>query len=332
MTSSDSPPDRAVPDGGGRPPGADVPGGRARTPTDIPKPGWKAVGRRIVDEMQADHVPVVAAGVAFYAWVALIPTLIALLMLYGLVADPASITDQVGQLTAQLSESTAGLLEGPITEATRADGLSIGLVIALAGVLWSASGGMDGLIKGINIAYDEDPRSFPKRRGLAVLLTLGAIVFVILLVGLVGVVPPVIEAVGLGMVGTVLAQVVRWLLVVALMMGGLGVLYRFAPHRADPELAWVSVGAVVATVLWLLGSVGFSVYVATFGSYNETYGALAGVIVLNLWLFLSAFCVLLGAEINSELEAQTAQDTTTGPDEPLGQRGAVKADTVADDG
>ncbi len=310
---------------------ASGPGARATSPTQIPGQGWRQVGRRIVAEIKEDNIPVVAAGVAFYAWIALVPTLIALLMIYGLIADAGTISDQIGQATSQLSADTAAVIEEPIRSATQVDGLSIGLVLALLGVLWSASGGMDGLVKGINIAYDEDPRSFPRRRGLAILLTLGAIVFVVLLVGLVGVVPPVIEALGLGTVGTVLAQVVRWLLVLVLMLAGLAVVYRLAPHREDPQLQWVSVGAGIATLLWLLGSVGFSFYVSTFGSYNETYGGLAGVVVLNLWLFLSAFCVLLGAEINSELEAQTAHDTTTGPDQPIGQRGAVKADTVEAD-
>lgn len=304
-------------------------GHQAESPTEIPAAGWKDVGRRVIAEIKADNIPVVSAGVAFYAWVALIPTLIALLMIYGLVADPASISSQIESATSSLAESTQQVIADPITSATSVDGLGLGVVLALAGVLWSASGGMDGLIKGINIAYDEDPRSFPKRRGLAILLTLGAIVFLILLVGLVGVVPPVIEAIGLGTVGTILAQVARWVLVVVLMMGAMAVTYRIAPHRDDPELAWVTPGAIVATILWLIGSLGFSFYVSSFGSYNETYGAMAGVIVLNLWLFLSAFCVLLGAEINSELEAQTAQDTTTGPDEPMGERGAVKADHVA---
>ncbi|MBY5161362.1 YihY/virulence factor BrkB family protein [Salsipaludibacter albus] len=307
-------------------------GGRhADSPGDVPSSGWKAVASRVVAEIKADNVPVVAAGVAFYAWLALIPTLIALLMVYGLVADPATVTSQLDQLTSQLSNDVASVIQRPIESATQVSGLSLGLVAALAGVLWSASGGMDGLIKGVNIAYDEEPRSFPRRRGLAILLTLGAILFLVVLVTLIGVVPPVIEALGLGTVGTVLAQVARWLLVVVLMMAGVAVVYRIAPHREDPKLGWVTPGAVVATVLWALGSVGFSLYVSNFGSYNQTYGALAGVIVLDLWLFLSAFCVLLGAEINAELEAQTAQDTTTGPPEPLGQRGAVKADTVAAD-
>lgn len=304
-------------------------GHHADSPTDIPARGWKDVAGRVVAEIKDDNIPVVAAGVAFYAWIALIPAIIAMVMIYGLVASAGTVTSQVERLTSSLSKDVATVIQDPITSATEAKGLSVGVALALLAVLWSASGGMDGLIKGINIAYDEDPRSFPRRRGLAIVLTLGAIVFVLLLFGLVAVVPPVIEALGLGTLGTVLAQVGRWLLVIVLMMGALALLYRIAPHRDDPELQWVSVGAIVAGVLWLAGSVGFSIYVSSFGSYNKTYGALAGVIILNLWLFLSAFVVLLGAEINSEMEAQTAADTTTGRDEPMGERGAVKADTVA---
>jgi len=195
-------------------------------------------------------------------------------------------------------------------------------------VLWSASGGMDGLIKGINIAYDEEPRSFPKRRGLAILLTFGAIVFVILAVGLVAVVPGLVGNLGLPSVLQTAVRIGSYVLLFVLMMVALAVLYRIAPHRDDPQLRWVSLGAVIATVLWLLGSAGFSYYVNNFGSYNATYGALAGVIVLNLWLFLSSFVVLLGAEINSETEAQTRKDTTKGPERPMGERDAVKADNV----
>ena len=270
----------------------------------------------------------VAAGVAFYAWLALIPLAIALVMTYGFVASADTVTQQLDQLTSSLSEDVATVVQDPIKAATSAGGLGVGALIALAGVLWSASGGMDGLIKGVNIAYDEDPRSFPKRRGLALLLTIGAIVFVILTVALVTVIPAALGNLGLSSVAQVAVQAGRFVLLALLFLGALAVIYRIAPHRDDPEWDWVTPGALVATVLWLLGSLAFSFYVSAFGSYQATYGALAGVIILNLWLFLTSFCILLGAEINSEMEAQTRHDTTKGPDEPPGQRDAVKADEV----
>jgi membrane protein len=302
----------------------------ADAPREVPKRGWVDITKRVVTEMKDDHVPVVAAGCAFYAWVALIPALIALITIYGLVASPQQVTDQINELTSTLSRSTAEVIRQPITAATSsADrALSIGLIASLAGVLWSASGGMDGLIKGINIAYDEPPRSFPKRRGLAILLTFGAIAFVVLAIGLVAVVPVVLEQVGLEPAAAIVGQVASFVLLSVLWMFGLAVLYKIAPNRQNPKLRWVSWGAVIATILWIAGSVGFSIFVQNFGNYNQTYGALGGVVILNLWLLLTTFAVLLGAEINSEMEHQTRKDTTTGPPRPMGERDAVKADHV----
>ena len=310
--------------------GADDRGREAERPGEVPARGFMDVGKRVLAEMKADNIPVVAAGCAFYAWVALIPALIALIMIYGLVASPQTVTEQIETATQSLSQDVAAVIADPIRSATQTSGLGVGVLIALAGVLWSASGGMDGLIKGINIAYDEEPRSFPRRRGLAILLTLGAIVFVVVAIGLIGVVPVVLGQVAPGPVARIAGQVASFVLLAGLMMGALAVLYKVAPHRDDPKLRWVSWGAVIATVLWIIGSVGFSFFVNNFGSYNETYGALAGVIVLNLWLLLTMFVILLGAEINSELEHQTRRDTTTGEPRPLGQRDAAKADTVGE--
>ena len=310
--------------------GADDRGREAERPGEVPARGFMDVGKRVLAEMKADNIPVVAAGCAFYAWVALIPALIALIMIYGLVASPQTVTEQIETATQSLSQDVAAVIADPIRSATQTSGLGVGVLIALAGVLWSASGGMDGLIKGINIAYDEEPRSFPRRRGLAILLTLGAIVFVVVAIGLIGVVPVVLGQVAPGQVARIAGQVASFVLLAGLMMGALAVLYKVAPHRDDPKLRWVSWGAVIATVLWIIGSVGFSFFVNNFGSYNETYGALAGVIVLNLWLLLTMFVILLGAEINSELEHQTRRDTTTGEPRPLGQRDAAKADTVGE--
>jgi membrane protein len=307
-------------------------GREAERPRDLPKAGWLDISKRVIAEMKQDNIAVVAAGCAFYAWVALIPALIALITIYGLVASPEQVTDQITRLTGSLSSSTADVIRQPIESATSSANrsLSIGLIVSLLGVLWSASGGMDGIIKGINIAYDEEPQSFPKRRGLAILLTFGAIVFLVIAVGLIAVAPPVLEQLPLGGAATIAGQIASYVLLALLWMFGLAVLYKIAPHRENPKLRWVTWGAVIATILWLIGSAGFSYYVTNFGNYNKTYGALGGVIILNLWLFLTNFAVLLGAEINSEMEHQTRKDTTTGPPRPMGQRDATKADHVGD--
>jgi membrane protein len=161
-------------------------------------------------------------------------------------------------------------------------------------------------------------------------LTLGAIVFVIVTFTLVAVVPAVLDTLPLGVVGTILAQVVRWVLLLGVFAGSLAVVYRIAPDRDAPQLKWVSLGAIVVTVIWALVSLGFSFYVDNFGSYDKTYGTIAGVIVLMLWLYVTCYLVLFGAEINSEAEHQTAEDTTQGPPVPMGQRNATMADELPD--
>ena len=205
--------------------------------------------------------------------------------------------------------------------------MSLTLILSIALALWSASAGMAGLVQALNIAYDEkDERNFVIKRGLAILLTIGFLVFIALAIILVGVFPIVLSALGANAFVTVLAQIVRVVVLVATFGLFLALLYRVAPHRDAPQLKWLSLGAIVATVIWVVASVLFSFYVDNFGSYSETYGALAGVVVLLLWFWLTALVILLGAEINAETEAQTEKDSTTGPPKPLGQRDAVKAD------
>jgi membrane protein len=240
---------------------------------------------------------------------------------------------QVEELSAQLPDSAAQLIGEQLTAIVNNSGssLSISLVVSILAALWSASGGVGNLVTAVNIAYDEvEARNFVKLKLLSLALTLGAVVFVIVAFGLLAVVPAVIEALPLGVVGTILAQVARWLLLLAMFAGSLGVLYRLAPDRDAPRFRWVSLGAVVATVLWAMASVGFSLYVDNFGSYDKTYGAIAGVIVLMLWIYLTCYLVLLGAEINSEAEHQTAHDTTTGEPQPMGTRDAKMADSLPD--
>lgn len=307
------------------PPGADATG-----PTEIPRGGWFQVLKRSFGEVKKDHVPMLSAGLAYFAFLALFPALIAAVLIYGLVANPADVQQQVASFSSALPRSARSLITGQLTSiaSTSSSALGIGLVISLLAALWSVSGGVSNLIKAVNICYDEEEtRGFLRLRALALLLTVGAIVFVVAAVGLIAVAPVVLNALNLGVVGTVLLQIARWTLLVLGVMVGLGVVYRLAPDRDAPKFKWVSVGSAVATVIWIVASVGFSLYVSNFGSYGQTYGALAGVVVLLLWLFISAFIVLLGAEINAETEQQTARDTTRGPERPMGQRDAVKADT-----
>jgi membrane protein len=316
-----------------KPPVAADRGRQAQRPTEIPRKGWKDIIVRVYRETKADQVPLMAAGVAFYAMLGLFPGLIALVTLYGLVADPGQIQAQLQSFTSVLPPAASTLITNQLYKASSSaePRLTVGVVLSLLGVLWSASGGVGGLLAGINVAYDEDEqRGFLARRGIALLLTISAIMFTILVVALLAVVPIVLGVVGLGSLARTVLTVGRWPLLAFLVMAGLGVLYRYAPDREQARFSWVSPGAVVATVLWLAGSGALVVYVSNFGRYDQIYGAIGGVVVLLLWLFLSAFAVLFGAEFNAETERQTCQDSTTGPAEPLGQRGAYAADTVGD--
>ncbi|ADB31021.1 ribonuclease BN [Kribbella flavida DSM 17836] len=305
----------------------DVPGADAERPGEIPAGGWWRIVRRAWKEASTDQVPLLAAGVAFFGFLSLFPAVAAIVLGYGLVAEPSQMRSQVEELTAAVPASARDILLQQVESLAAApqQGLGIGLVIALATALWSASGGVGYLISAVNLAYDEEEtRGFVKRKLLALGLTLGAIVFVLLAAGLLAVGALIDDS---STVVRVLLQVARLAVAIILITIALAVVYRVAPDRDAPRMRWVSVGAAVATVIWLLASIGFSVYVSTFGNYAKTYGSLAAVAILLLWLWLTAYAILLGAEINAESEQQTVRDTTKGPPQPLGERNAVKADS-----
>lgn len=308
-----------------------LPGVGAQAPTEIPLRGWKQIVRRAWAENRADNMPIIGGGVAFFGFLAIFPALIALISIYGLVAEPDTVAKQVESFATGLPASAQGLIGDQMRSIVSNSGgaLTVGLIISILAALWSASGGVNNLITAINIAYDEvETRGFVALRLTSLALTLGAIVFVLLTVGLVAVVPVVLGALHLGVFGTVLAQVIRWVLLLAVMAGSLAVLYRIAPDRDAPKFRWVSLGSVVVTVVWAIASVAFSFYVDNFGSYDKTYGTIAGVIVLMLWLYLTVYLILLGAEINAETEHQTARDTTQGRPMPMGRRDATVADNL----
>jgi membrane protein len=322
---------RRGPSSDGRAPVPAVPGGRATTPTEVPPSGWWQIVRRAFAEGSKDNVSMLAGGVAFFGFLAIIPALIALVSLYGLVADPAEVAATLESLSSALPASAQSLVADQIGSVVSAGtgSLTTGLIISVLAALFSASSGTQNLMAAINIAYDEtEGRGAVKLRAIALGLTAGAIVFVVVAVALVAVAPILLD--GLGTAGRILAQVVRWVLLVVLVVVGLAVVYRVAPDRDAPRFRWVTPGSIASTVLWVVGSILFSLYVDNFGSYNKTYGALAGVVVFLLWMYLTSYIVLLGAEINSEAEYQTEQDTTKGPPQPMGARGAAKADDMVD--
>ena len=308
-------------------------GRQAHRPREIPKPGWRDIALRTWTEMGRDHVSMIAAGVAFYGLLALFPAIAAMISLWGLMFDPMAIEQQIEQVSAALPQQAADIIkeQAKAVAANAGGGVGLAAIAGLLLTLYSTSKGIKSLIEGLNIIYDEEEsRGFIKLNLTAFGLTLLMIVMMVGVLGLIVVLPVVLQGLGLGSAVETLIALLRWPLLALVALVALALLYRFAPSRATPRWRWVSWGAGVATVLWVVGSIAFSIYVSNFGSYNETYGSLGAVIVLLMWFWLSAFIVLMGAELNSEMEHQTAKDSTTGEPQPMGERGAHAADTVGE--
>lgn len=252
---------------------------------------------------------IVAAGVAFYAFLAVFPALAGVISLYGLLADPMDVQRQLASLDAVLPASVIALLDNQLRSLTaRSQGsLGLGAALGLLLALWSANKGMKAVIRAINIAYDEpEERGFVRLNALSLLLTLGAMLLLVFSTAAVVVVPAILGRIGLRGLGEHLVTWGRWPVLALLMMGALSVVYRFAPQRTAPKWRWVSIGAVLATVLWLAASALFSAYVANFTSFDRTYGSVAVGAILLVWLFIGAYLVLFGAEVNAEIERRGA--------------------------
>ena len=316
--------DQALARGDGR-------GREADHPRQFPARGWRDILLRVKDETSKDNISMIAAGVAFYLMLAIFPMLAATVSIYGLVADPADVQRNFEAVAGVIPEDARSIMVDQLTAVTSASGgqLGFGVVLSIALTLWSASRGVIAMITALNIAYDEEEtRSFIKLNAIALALTLALIVFMIVTLAVVVGLPVVIGYLNLGETVEWTIRLARWPILAVAIILALAVLYRYAPDRDAPRWRWVSWGAVVATAIWLLGSVAFSVYVSNFADYNKTYGAMGAVIILLLWFNLSSYAVLLGAELNAEMEHQTARDTTKGLERPLGQRRAYVADTV----
>lgn len=293
--------------------GAPTTGDRAEAPADtpaaIPAAGWKAIALRTKDQVKSDSVSILAGGVAFYSVLALFPAMVALLSIYGLVSDPADVTRQIDELSAGLPDEVRRLLVDQLQSvaSTSSSSLTVGLLFSVLAAAWAASKGMKALMEAINVAYDEDEtRGFVKVRLVAYGFTLGGVLLVVLTVFAITALPALGEH--LGPAGRLTASIVRWPFLAAVMLLGLAIIYRYAPARRNARWQWVTPGSLTAGLLWVVGSVLFAVYVNNFGSYNDTYGSIGAVVVLMLWLYLTAFVVLLGAELNGEAERQARID------------------------
>jgi membrane protein len=310
---------------------ADGHGRGADSPTEIPAAGWKDIVWRAAKQVKEDSVPLLSGGVAFYALLALFPALIALVSIYGLVASPEEVATQLRSITRAMPAQARDLIITQLTAlANKPDaGLGISAVISIIVALWSASSGMRWLMTALTTAYDEEEtRKFVRLRGTALVLTLGAIIVGVVMIGLLVAAPSVFRVLGIESTAKAVMSVLRWPILAGLVMAGLSILYRYGPDRDDPKWRWVTPGAILATFVWFVASVGFSVYTSLFGRFDRTYGALGAVIVLMLWLFLSGFAVMLGAEVNAEIERQTMDDSTVGPEAPMGARHATAADEL----
>ncbi len=325
--------------GAGRPepgsnpqPTGDGAGHDAASPSEIPARGWWAIVKRVAANVSEHRLLTEGAAITFYALLALFPALAALVSLYGLFADPATIADQMGGVSGVVPGGGMDIITDQL-RALAADGskkLGFGVALGLVTSLWSSNQGTKALFDALNVVYGEkEKRGFLLRTAVTLAFTVGGIVFVLLALAAVVAVPVVLKTVGLGDVADLLLRLLRWPVMLIALAALLACIYRFGPSREKAKWSWVSWGGGFAAVVWVLGSIAFSYYVSHFGSYNKTYGSLGAAVGFLTWIWLSAAVVLTGAEVNAEMEHQTARDTTTGPDQAPGVRGAAKADAVA---
>jgi len=306
-------------------------GREADTPTQIPAKGWKDILWRTYEEFGKDRITSVAAGVTYYALLAVFPAIAALVSIYGLFADPATIQEHLNAMSDMLPGGAIEVVGEQVKRISSQgnSALGFGFIFGLAVSLWSANAGMKAVFDALNIVNDEEEkRSFIRLNLTSLTFTLGAILFIIVALAGIVVLPILFRFVGLESSMETLLSILRWPILLIGITLGLSLIYRFGPSRDKAEWRWVTPGGLVAAVLWIAVSMLFSWYVSNFGSYNETYGSLGAVIGFMTWIWLSSIVVLLGAEINAEMEHQTVKDTTEGVHQPMGARGATMADTV----
>lgn len=308
-------------------------GHQAERPGQIGKSGWKDILVRVKNKLGEKNLSIIAAGVAFFAFLAIFPGIAALISIYGLIISPEQVQQQLTVLSGLLPPQARELIQAQLgTIAAQSTGaLSWGLVLSIILGLWSANAGTKALFRGLSIAYDQpSDRGIIKENAISLPFTLFLIVVVIISMALVVVFPVVIRALGLPNWAYTALGFSRWLLLFLLLLFTLAAVYRIGPNRENAKWRWVNWGAFIATVLWVLGSWLFSFYVSNFSSYNETYGSVAAVVILLFWFFLTSFVILLGGLVNAEMEYQTSKDTTSGPEKPMGDRGANPADNVGE--
>ncbi len=304
-------------------------GREAKTPHQIPAKGLKDVFWRVFAAISEDRVMLVAAGVTYYLLLALFPAMAALVSVYGFFASPSQIAERIQFLTTVMPTDALNIFIDQLRSLASQDGstLSIGLIVGLGVALWSSNNGMKALFEAMNVAYEEEEkRSFVKLTLVSLMFTLGTMILIAALIIAVGVVPAVLSFLYLGTWAETVISLGRWPLLLVFVAGGIALLYRFGPSREPARAQWLSWGTLFATIFWLAASIGVSFYLSNFANYNATYGTLGALMGFMFWTWISVIIVIVGAELNAELEHQTAQDTTTGPEQPMGERGAFMAD------
>lgn len=303
----------------------------AHRPTHIPTKGVLDVLVRMWNKQTHLNLGLIAAGIAFYGLLSLFPGITAIVAFAGTFLNPEMLVENSEDIAALLPEAAQTIVLGQLRDVANADSstLSFAALFSLAIALYSASKAVANFIAGLNVIYEErETRNFFVVKALTILLTIFLIVGLLVAIIVVAAIPVIAAIFGdYGIIDDVV-MFLRWPFLFLMGAFGIAVLYRLGPNRRSAKWRWLTPGAFVACALWVGGSYGFSLYVQSFGSYNETFGALGGVIILLTWLWLSAFIVLLGALLDAELEAQTKRDSTVGEDRPMGERGAVKADTL----
>ncbi len=306
-------------------------GRHAVAPWEIPWAGWKDIFWRVYASVIDNRLLAVAAGVVFFSLLAIFPAIAAFVSLYGLIADASTIDSHLSLAAGIFPAGAVDLLHEQIVRLTaKGDAkLSLGFITGLVIALWSANAGMKAIIDALNVVYDEkEKRSFVKLNLLSLLFTLIAILSLMIALAAVVVAPVVFSAVGLSSLLSLAIAVLRWPLLLVLATVALAAIYRYGPSRTEARWQWLSVGSAAAAIGWLITSVLFSWYIAHFGAYNATYGSLGAAVGMMMWMWISAIVILLGGELNAEIEHQTAKDSTVGSEKPLGERGAVMADTI----
>jgi membrane protein len=307
-------------------------GREASSPSELPAKGWKDILMRVCANIGDHRVLALAAGMTYYSILAIFPALAALVSIYGVFSDPGSIAKHLDEISGFVPGGAIDVAREQLTRVTSQGHRALGLtfVIGLALSLWSANAAMKSLFDTLNIVYGEqEKRGFLKLNAISLTFTIAAIGFVLLALGAVVVVPVVLNYLHLSDFADLVVRIARWPTMFVCLALALACIYRFGPSRGEaPRGRWITWGTVAATLFWLAASALFSWYAANFGKFNETYGSLGAAIGFMTWLWFSAIVILLGAELDSEMEHQTVRDTTTGSPKPMGARGAHMADTV----